>query len=433
MDNAGISMRRILLVEPDFPIPTKSRNHKNFLPIGLLKIASYLRDEGNQIKLVRGTLDRLEDATEVIEFNPQEIWITSLFTYWSKYVRDAVQHYRRLFPRSKIIVGGIYASLRPKEEVIKFTGADEIFQGVMLAAEEKFPSYDLLNSNGSRFGPVDYQILHSSRGCKRKCRFCGTWIIEPVFIPKRSINDEIRFRKIVFYDNNFFMNPNVKKILLELVELKKQRKIEWCESQSGFDGRIMLEDPELAQLIKDAGFKYPRIAWDWKYSEHKEIKKQIDLLVDVGYNSRDISVFVLYNWEIPFHEMEMKRVKCWNWRTQIADCRYRPLDQLVDNYSPREKNQTSSDYHIHSNAGWTDESIKIFRRNIRRQNICVREGILYHSSVLERKNLSKIRSREIRNLSFEDAKKLSIDAWNPAEITKITKNLKRRQTQSVLP
>ena len=39
------STKRVLLVEPNFPIPNKSRNHSNFLPIGLLKIAGYLRTD----------------------------------------------------------------------------------------------------------------------------------------------------------------------------------------------------------------------------------------------------------------------------------------------------------------------------------------------------------------------------------------------------
>jgi len=413
-------MTRILLVEPNFPIPPKSRNHKNFLPIGLLKIASYLRDEGHEVKLVRGTPITIESTTDIIEFNPKEIWITSLFTYWSTYVRDAVHHYKRVFPRSRVVVGGIYASLRPKNEVIEYTGADEVVQGVLLEAEKRFPAYDLLNTNGSKFGPVDYQILHSSRGCPRKCRFCGTWIIEPAFVPKKSIKDEIRFRKIVFYDNNFFMNPHVKDILLELAELKRQKKIEWCESQSGFDGRIMLKDPELARMIRNAGFRYPRIAWDWRYSEYKEIKSQIGLLLKAGYSSKDISIFVLYNWDVPFEEMEKKRVKCWNWKVQISDCRYRPLDQLFDDYDPKTRNQTSSDYYIHEKAGWTDELVKTFRQNVRRQNICVREGLLYYSSQLERMNLSRTRSSKIRNLRYSEAKDQLDDAWNPARVTRVS-------------
>ena len=43
----------VLLVEPNFPIPNKSRNHSNFLPIGLLKLASYLRSKSIKVKLIR--------------------------------------------------------------------------------------------------------------------------------------------------------------------------------------------------------------------------------------------------------------------------------------------------------------------------------------------------------------------------------------------
>ena len=45
---------KILLVEPNFPVPNKSKTHSNFLPIGLLKLASYHRKKGDKIKLVRG-------------------------------------------------------------------------------------------------------------------------------------------------------------------------------------------------------------------------------------------------------------------------------------------------------------------------------------------------------------------------------------------
>ena len=46
-------VKSVLLVEPNFPIPNKSRNHKNFLPIGLLKIAAYLRTKDIDVKLIR--------------------------------------------------------------------------------------------------------------------------------------------------------------------------------------------------------------------------------------------------------------------------------------------------------------------------------------------------------------------------------------------
>ena len=56
-------MKRILLVEPDFPYPAKSKNqanriHKNFVPIGLLKLGAYYKSLGYKVKLVRGSLEK---------------------------------------------------------------------------------------------------------------------------------------------------------------------------------------------------------------------------------------------------------------------------------------------------------------------------------------------------------------------------------------
>ncbi len=411
--------KKILLIEPDFPIPSKSKNHKNFLPIGLLKIASYLRENNNQIKLVRGEPKNQEDLTKLKNFNPDEIWITSLFTYWAKYVKNSVQFYKNIFPKSKVIVGGIFASLLPEEKVKEYTGCDEVHQGVFPEAEKYSPAYDLIeNSNPN---PVDYQIIHASRGCKRKCTFCGTWKIEPKFLPEKSITSKIKQKKIVFYDNNLLMNQHIEGILKELAELKKGKKISWCESQSGFDGRVLFKKPRIAKLIKNAGFRYPRIAWDWKYDEFHKIKKQIDLFIDAGYHFEEIYLFVIYNWDISFEEMEKKRIKCFEWKVQIADCRYRPLNQLYDNYVPVIKGQTSEDYYIHSKAGWNDFLIKQFRRNVRQQNICVRQGFPFYSKYFERKKVGREVTRKVKefeniNDKIRFMESIGADYWFPDKI-----------------
>ena len=111
------NIMNILLVEPDFPIPPKSKNHKNFLPIGLLKLASYYRSKDHKIELIRG--NKIPKKVK----RPHKIMVTSLFTYWSTYVKDCVQFYKKLFPKAEIIVGGIYASLMP-EHCKEFTGCD---------------------------------------------------------------------------------------------------------------------------------------------------------------------------------------------------------------------------------------------------------------------------------------------------------------------
>lgn len=413
--------KNILLVVPNFPTRTKSKHHKNFLPIGLLKLASYYKKKKKyNVELVQGNVPPSNFKT------PSRIEITSLFTYWSEYVWDSVKFYRDLFPNpdiTEIRIGGIYASLHydSKEFKFKCNMYDVIpVRGVVKEAERFFPDYQLVKDNGNSF---NFQIVHSSRGCFRKCRFCGTWKIEPEFKGIKKIGPKIKpglklgLKNLVFYDNNLFYNPHVKDILKELAELKRQHKIGWCESQSGFDGRLLEKDPKLAVLLKKAGFRYPRIAWDWGFVQWPKIERQIDIMKEAGFKARcSIYVFMIYNWDIDFEEMEKKRIKCYEWKVQIIDCRNRPLTQLYDHYNPAKDQNLSGEYHI--NPNWTDAEIKQFRKNIRRQNICLRQQFPHHSKILEyNKYFSKKETQALKKMSFEEAKKYLPDLWVPSKIT----------------
>jgi len=424
--------KKILLVEPGFPIPKKSKNHKDFLPVGLLKLGKMHKDKGNRVKLIRGKRSKTEIAKRGEDkwFVPHKILVTSLFTYWKPDVVDCVNYYEDLYDESYldpvIEVGGIYASLMPKD-CKKIEGVDKVYKGVHHEAENYKPDYSLIEQNPE---PVDFQILHASRGCPRKCEFCGVWRIEPEFEAESSIKNKIVDGKdgIVFYDNNLLKNPHREKILDELIELKENGEITWCESQSGFDGRILEENPHLAEKIYEAEFRYPRIAWDWGYEQKERIKKQLDLLHEAGYEYKKLFVFMLYNWDISYKEMEKKRIKCYDWGVQISDCRYRPLKRTDDNYNPRKYKygQSNEDYHIHKEAGWTDARVRQFRKNIRRQNICVRQRFNFYSKDLERMKFSKKRIKEImkktEDLSTREEKINYLEEegahyWFPDEIT----------------
>src|SRR5450830_359162 len=402
-----VTGRRVLLVEPAFPIPSKSKNHKNFLPVGLLKIGAWLNSTDNEVRLVRGHPEDAVNRSTLKNWTPDEVWVTSLFTYWSSYVRDAVALYRERYPRAKIVVGGIYASLMP-EECKEYTRCDKVVAGVLPQAEKFFPDYSLIAPfNG---GTPDYQIVHASRGCPRHCSFCGTWRVEQKFKHVRRLlpsissgNGEIDYKKLVFYDNNLLAIPNIASLLKELATLRNQKKITWCESQSGFDGRLLLQKPELAAQIRAAGFRNVRVAWDWGIGDARIIEQELLLLENAGYHHKDLYVFMLYNWDINFEEMEKKRIQCWKWGVQIADCRFRPLNQTFDHYNPR-KDQTGDDYYIRKQGGWTDALIKEFRRNVRRQNIAVRQGYGYYSHSLERaKGMNPGNAKGVR----------PEDAWDP--------------------
>jgi hypothetical protein len=350
-------LSKILLVEPEFPIAAKSKNHSNFLPIGLLKLASYYRNQGCKVQLHRGNY--------LATFYPDQVMVTSLFTYWSGFVKDTVHFYKDAYPKAEIIVGGIYATIMP-EHCKAYTRCDSVFTGLHNLSEKYYPAYDLVN--------VNYQIIHGMRGCTRTCSFCGIWRLEKKrFKTASQIKEEIKSNKIVFYDNNFLANPDIENILNMLSNLKYNDKVIHCESQSGFDGRILEEKPHLANLLKKARFSEVRVAWDFGYEQYKRVENWINILKSVGYNYRSIFVFMIYNWDFDYEQMELKRKKCFDWNTQIADCRFRPLSATHDNYKGNTLNQTCEDYFIHHN--WTDSEVKQFRKTIRQHNICIRYKI----------------------------------------------------------
>lgn len=366
--------KRILLVEPNFPYSNRSKNraneiHKNFAPIGLLKLGAMHKALGNEVRLVRGNGD-------FNEFIPDEILITSIFTYWSRYVWGSVEHYRRLFPNAKIKLGGIYVTLHHNTpEFIEKAKRFKIivYSGIHKEAEKFLPDYSLLQ------GKIDHHITHAMRGCIRRCKFCGTWRIEPELRYKSAEElikelKEVGKNKVIFFDNNFFANPNIKEILRRLEGLKINGKSVIFESQSGYDGRLLEKDPELAILLKKAKFNNIRIAWDNSLEDHKSIKKQIEHLNKAGYNSKEIYVFMIYNFDIPYKIMLKKLGYCKKWEVQITDCRYRPLLATYDNYNPHafKKGQTKEDYYIHESGGWTDSKIRKFRKRVRQHNAEIR-------------------------------------------------------------
>ena len=388
--------KRVLLIEPNFPNLTP-KNKNKYLPIGLLKLGSYYQNKGYDVKL-----QRLCESVEPLDFKPTIIHITSSFTYYSKQVIDAVEYAKYNYNPNKLFVGGIWASLMPK--VCKeLTGAN-IIKGICQETEKLLPNYSLLSED------TDYQIIHTMRGCNRKCPQCSGWDIEPLHFEK-SITDKILKKKVVIYDNNFLLNPYIESILEELIELKKNKKISTVESQSGFDGRILRKKPYLASLLKESGFIKPKIAWDVSYKTREKREEEINILSDGGFPRRLTSVFILFNFQESLLDVENKRKDCFKWGVQVTSSRYRPLNSLYDNYRGSKKKQTNKDYYIAPN--WTDEQVKLFVRNVREHNIAIRYGSDFYSADFERKRLPKSIVDKVKHMDFDQAQYILDDAWCP--------------------
>ena len=127
--------------------------------------------------------------------------------------------------------------------------------------------------------------------------------------------------------------------------------------------------PERAQLLRDAHFVMPRIAWDGPYCHWPKVREAVNQLKQVGYGRKAIFVFMVYNHSLSYSEMREKLDACRRWQVRVIDCRFRPLSATEDNYRPGPKPQEAGEYHI--DPGWTDRQVRGFRRAVRHQNIAI--------------------------------------------------------------
>ena len=80
---------KIILVEPE----RSKKYHTTYPPLGLLKLAAYHKKRGDVIRLVSGFCD---DGYE-----PDTIYITSLFTYAWEPVYEVIRFYSKKYKKAK--------------------------------------------------------------------------------------------------------------------------------------------------------------------------------------------------------------------------------------------------------------------------------------------------------------------------------------------
>ncbi len=118
---------KILLVEPAY--------YTHYPPLGLLKLSTLYKAEGHEVRFVRG----LQLPTRLV---PDEIQVTSLFTWAWRPVWEAIAFYKALFSKAKVTLGAIYATLMPDHA--RDSGAHEVVTGLNKSAEDLMPDYELV-------------------------------------------------------------------------------------------------------------------------------------------------------------------------------------------------------------------------------------------------------------------------------------------------
>lgn len=359
----------ILLVRPPFP---DARNNKyNSIPLGLCKIAAWKKHVGDNVYYVNGMIP----TDDISNVRMDEIYVTSMFTYWSSIVHDSANYWNRIYPDAKLYIGGIYATLMP-EHVKQNVPNAEVIIGYHPIAEGFVPNYDILPIDNDDINNT--QIIHMERGCIRRCFWCGVHIIEPELIYKDPLHSsDIYFNKdrkdVLLYDNNFLSHPQHKEILENLISYHKKDKFKFMATQ-GIDGRLLTED--VAKMMKEAGFYQLRFSWDHDGQE-ESVKRCIEYFENAGYKRKEMQIFCIINNNDPPEKIEDRYWKIYQIGCQIHSDRFRPLNATYDNYDGSKRNQTCDDYYINTEHGWTDMNIKGMIRMMSYINWCVRHDCLY--------------------------------------------------------
>jgi radical SAM superfamily enzyme YgiQ (UPF0313 family) len=201
------------------------------LPFGILSIASYLRKNGIESKIISTAFP--DSFIEIKKSFPCDfVGISSMSGPYLKYAIVVAEWARKYYPKTKIIWGGPHASLF-KDSLIEEGYADIVVQGVgekqMLKIIQGDLSYCKEDFDINEFPDIDYSFIKkkymdsmpeynyfSSRGCPYRCSFCVAstiynrkWYSKTVDKVKgelKEAQDKYNFNTVLFWDDNLFVD-----------------------------------------------------------------------------------------------------------------------------------------------------------------------------------------------------------------------------------
>jgi hypothetical protein len=326
----GMSGRRILLLEPGYK--------NKYPPLGLMKIAAYHGPHGRKdhVRFAKG----LDPSLKELAWD--RVYVTTLFSFEFKKIAETIDFALEVVGHrsDRIFVGGIAASLmterfrnEPRWAGIRFISgllseppavslqldefAEELYSDDRCGTpiEDLVPDYSILEQIDYRYPVLDAYFAYASRGCIRKCHFCGVPKLEGPQRDTQSLTAVVRAiearhgtkRDLILMDNNVVASPRFKELIAEIRDLgfgagaKLRRPNERTASRrrvdfnQGVDARILCKDPMYLQQLSTIALRPLRIAFD-----HLGLKGPYEKAVRYahGFGLHQLSNYMLYN----FHD-----------------------------------------------------------------------------------------------------------------------------------
>ena len=319
--------KNILLIEP--------RYKNKYPPLGLMKIAQYHGPEGkcDNVTFVKG------DDKSVLAKAWDRIYVTTLFSFeWAK-TSDAIDFAIQAAggQTNKVFVGGIAASLmheeylaQPQWRGVRFIQglldkspaeslqlddfAEEFYSDDTTGTpiENLIPDYSVLEQTDYIYPVNDAYFSYTSRGCVRKCKFCGVPKLEgaqrdvdSLAMIIEGIDRRYGIKKdLILMDNNVVASSRYKEIVAEIRDLGFQKGAKITRNGSsilrrvdfnqGVDARILCKDSMYLKEMSTICIDPLRIAFDhWGLS--KPYTQAINYSAEFGLTK--LSNYMLYNFK----------------------------------------------------------------------------------------------------------------------------------------
>jgi radical SAM superfamily enzyme YgiQ (UPF0313 family) len=284
-------------------------------------VTKTLRAFGMSISELRRHLERHAHGDL---FRPDEIWITSIMTYWWKSTHDVVKLVEDVFgiPTPRILVGGIYPTLHPEHANQNLRAEtnlrDEdlvIVEGeIEAAAANAWTDLDL-NKDPIYSVQPKYAIITGSRGCPFDCAYCAQLKLNNGnrrvrHRPPEDIAEEIEdkqrrlgIREFAFYEDNLLFNRE--DFLQRLAEIRKRQLQIEIYAPEGIEPRLV--EHELMTEMRASGFQKIHLAletiddnisrqWNRRQATIEKFDRAVDVLQQVGFKvgGQDMNAFVIF-------------------------------------------------------------------------------------------------------------------------------------------
>ncbi len=206
-------------------------------------------------------------------FIPEEVWVTSIMTYWWESTRDVVQVALEELPHAQVRIGGVYPTLAPQhaDERIASLAPERItiVQGEIYAASDLPTDLSLYDAQHSYHGRVpEFALITGSRGCPFDCAYCAQLKLNAGMRRVRhrtateivdEIEDKVRRYNVcefAFYEDNLLI---IKQEFMAVMEEIIARGLHVrLFAPEGMEPRLV--DDELMGLMSRAGFQKIHLA-----------------------------------------------------------------------------------------------------------------------------------------------------------------------------